>query len=118
MLYITQCFSCTEKDSRRTDRNSDFFSDDNIHNVLVLERLLKTFALLRPDIGNRTPATYSLMSATLFAGYVQGMSDIMALPLVVLNNEHQVFWCFDFIMKTTVTKIINTFQNSLRCVTM
>jgi hypothetical protein len=77
-----------EKDSRRTDRTSDFFSDENIHNVQVLERLLKTFALLRPEIG-----------------YVQGMSDIMALPLMVLNNEHQTFWCFDSIMKTVQGRV-------------
>ena len=40
-----------EKDSKRTDRTLEFFSDENIHNTLMLERVLKTFALLRPDIG-------------------------------------------------------------------
>jgi hypothetical protein len=73
-----------DKDSVRTDRALEFFSDENIHNVFTLRRILKTFILLRPDIG-----------------YVQGMSDVLALPLMVLNSEHRVFWCFDFIMKTT-----------------
>ena len=31
----------------------------------------------------------------------------MALPLMVLNNEHQTFWCFDSIMKTVVKDIRN-----------
>lgn len=41
-------------------------------------------------------------SILISIGYVQGMSDVLALPLMVLNNEHQAFWCFDSIMKTVV----------------
>ena len=40
-----------EKDSVRTDRSLEFFSDANIHNVFTLERVMKTYVLLRPDIG-------------------------------------------------------------------
>ena len=36
----------------RTDRALEFFSDENIHNVFTLRRILKTFILLRPDIGS------------------------------------------------------------------
>ena len=39
------------------------------------------------------------------------MSDILALPLIVLNNEHQAFWCFDYIMKMVVSELITHFQN-------
>lgn len=35
----------------RTDRSLDFFSDVNIQNVFTLERILKTFVILRPEIG-------------------------------------------------------------------
>ena len=34
------------------------------------------------------------------------MSDILALPLVVLNNEHQAFWCFDYTMKMMVSQLL------------
>ena len=61
-----------------------------------------------------TPASFHNAGCYLampYAGYVQGMSDILALPLMVLNNEHQAFWCFDFVMKTTVNqKLDSQFQ--------
>ena len=44
-------FTQLEKDSMRTDRCIEFFNDANIHNVFTLERILKTFILLRPEIG-------------------------------------------------------------------
>ena len=46
------CFSSlSEKDSVRTDRNLEFFSDANMDNVYMLERVLKTFLILRPEMG-------------------------------------------------------------------
>lgn len=41
----------SEKDSLRTDRDLDFFSDENIENVSTLERILKTFLILHPEFG-------------------------------------------------------------------
>ena len=43
--------SLSEKNSVRTDRNLEFFSDANMHNVYMLERVLKTFLILRPEMG-------------------------------------------------------------------
>ena len=37
-----------------------------------------------------------------FAGYVQGMSDLLSPILVVMENEVDAFWCFAGLMDRMV----------------
>ena len=37
-----------------------------------------------------------------FTGYVQGMSDLLAPLLAVMENEVDTFWCFVGFMETVV----------------
>lgn len=37
------------------------------------------------------------------AGYVQGMSDLLAPLLVIMENEVDTFWCFVGFMETVVS---------------
>ena len=40
----------------------------------------------------------------LHAGYVQGMSDLLAPLLAVMENEVDTFWCFVGFMSTVVSR--------------
>jgi len=67
-----------EKDVGRTDRNHPFFEGDNNPNVKLLEEILLTYVMYNFDLG-----------------YVQGMSDLLAPILFVMDgNEVDAFWCF------------------------
>jgi len=66
-----------EKDVNRTDRTVGYYSGDNNINVGVLRDVLMTYMMFNFDLG-----------------YVQGMSDLLAPILYVLNNEVDAFWCF------------------------
>ena len=43
------------------------------------------------------------MAAFLWSGYVQGMSDLLAPILVVMENEVDAFWCFAGFMELLVS---------------
>ena len=58
--------------------------------VTVLKKLFKLPVLLLP-----------------LAGYVQGMSDLLAPLLVVMENEVDTFWCFVGFMETVVSTRFN-----------
>ncbi|XP_013063521.1 TBC1 domain family member 15-like isoform X1 [Biomphalaria glabrata] len=66
-----------DKDVMRTDRTHKFFSGDKNPNLQVLYDILMTYCMYNFDLG-----------------YVQGMSDILAPILVVMENEVDAFWCF------------------------
>ncbi|KAH9508635.1 hypothetical protein Btru_049488 [Bulinus truncatus] len=66
-----------DKDVMRTDRTHKFFSGDKNANLQVLYDILMTYCMYNFDLG-----------------YVQGMSDILAPILVVMENEVDAFWCF------------------------
>ena len=42
-------------------------------------------------------------------GYVQGMNDILSPLLLVLESEHQAFWCFTDVMR----RMVGLFDTSL-----
>jgi hypothetical protein len=65
------------KDVLRTDREVDMFRDNNSHRLIQLEDILRTYVMYDFDLG-----------------YVQGMSDLLAPLLAVMENEVDTFWCF------------------------
>lgn len=66
-----------EKDVKRTDRTIDYFAGDNNPNVNRLQDILMTYVMYNFDLG-----------------YVQGMSDLLAPILCVMQDEVDSFWCF------------------------
>jgi len=66
-----------EKDVFRTDRTHPFFAGDDNPNVELLQDILMTYVMYNFDLG-----------------YVQGMSDLLAPILYVMQNEVDAFWCF------------------------
>ncbi|XP_065355514.1 TBC1 domain family member 15 [Calliphora vicina] len=66
-----------EKDVKRTDRSLDYFAGEDNPNLLTLQGILMTYVMYNFDLG-----------------YVQGMSDLLAPILAILENEVDAFWCF------------------------
>lgn len=70
------------KDVNRTDRQEGFFAGEDNPNSLKLFNILTTFSLAHPDVS-----------------YCQGMSDLAAPILYVLEDEAQAYMCFCCLMK-------------------
>uniref|UniRef100_A0A1A9WW06 TBC1 domain family member 15 n=1 Tax=Glossina brevipalpis TaxID=37001 RepID=A0A1A9WW06_9MUSC len=66
-----------EKDVKRTDRSLTYFAGEDNPNLLTLQGVLMTYVMYNFDLG-----------------YVQGMSDLLAPILAVMENEVDAFWCF------------------------
>ncbi|XP_055641100.1 TBC1 domain family member 15 [Toxorhynchites rutilus septentrionalis] len=66
-----------EKDVKRTDRTYEFFAGDDNPNLAKLQDILMTYVMYNFDLG-----------------YVQGMSDLLAPILCLVQNEAESFWCF------------------------
>ncbi|KAB7506771.1 TBC1 domain family member 15 [Armadillidium nasatum] len=69
--------SLIEKDVNRTDRNHPFYEGEINSNLEMLNDILMTYIMYNFDLG-----------------YVQGMSDLVAPILYVIQNEAMTFWCF------------------------
>ncbi|XP_028398190.1 TBC1 domain family member 25-like isoform X2 [Dendronephthya gigantea] len=70
------------KDVRRTDRTYPYFDvPDDHHHLTSLFNILVTYAVLNPDVS-----------------YAQGMSDLAAPLLVVMDDEAITFTCFTALM--------------------
>lgn len=68
----------------RTDRNHDYYREKK--NVDVLFDVLMTYVMYNFDLS-----------------YVQGMSDLLAPILVMMENEVDAFWCFAGFMEIIVS---------------
>ncbi|XP_022094641.1 uncharacterized protein LOC110981405 isoform X2 [Acanthaster planci] len=68
--------SIIEKDVIRTDRTHHFFEGEHNPHIEVLHDILMTYCQYNFDLG-----------------YVQGMSDLLAPILVVMEREVDAFWC-------------------------
>lgn len=66
-----------EKDVSRTDRTVEFYAGDNNPNLQILNDILMTYVMYNFDLG-----------------YVQGMSDLLAPILHLMQSEVDAFWCF------------------------
>ena len=82
-------FFIVAKDVLRTDRSYDCFRDPEGPKMKQLEDVLKTYLMYNIDLG-----------------YVQGMSDLLAPILVVMDNEIDAFWCFVGYMDLVVSYFI------------
>eukprot|EP00873_Tetraselmis_striata_P017495 jgi/Tetstr1/437759/TSEL_026413.t1 len=75
-----------EKDVHRTDRSHPFFADDSCPETAAhlaqLRAILLTYAMYNFDLG-----------------YCQGMSDLAAPILAVVQSEADAFWCFAALME-------------------
>lgn len=74
--YQRNVCMCADKDVTRTDRLQDYFRGEGNPNLQVLYDILMTYCMYDFDLG-----------------YVQGMSDLLAPILVVMENEVDAFWC-------------------------
>ena len=74
---LSSRFSLIEKDVTRTDRKREFFEEIDSWGLQKLQDILNTYCMYNFDLG-----------------YVQGMSDLLAVILEVLKNESDAFWCF------------------------
>jgi len=70
-----------EKDVQRTDRCQAYFEGDENQNLITMKDILMTYNMLNFDLG-----------------YVQGMSDLLAPIMVIMENEVDAFWCFSGFM--------------------
>lgn len=66
-----------EKDVKRTDRNIEYFAGEDNANLNRLQDILMTYVMYNFDLG-----------------YVQGMSDLLAPILCIMQDEADSFWCF------------------------
>ncbi|XP_066923343.1 TBC1 domain family member 15-like [Clytia hemisphaerica] len=71
-----------EKDVTRTDRKLEYFAGDDNPNVKKLFNVLMTYCMYNFDLG-----------------YVQGMSDLLAPILRLVEDEVETFWCFAGLMQ-------------------
>ncbi|XP_055547412.1 TBC1 domain family member 15 [Wyeomyia smithii] len=78
-----------EKDVKRTDRTYEFFAGDDNPNLTKLQDILMTYVMYNFDLG-----------------YVQGMSDLLAPILSLVQNEAESFWCFVGFMQ----RVFNNFD--------
>ncbi|CAF4412452.1 unnamed protein product, partial [Rotaria socialis] len=74
-----------EKDVVRTDRSHPYFKGDDNPNLRVMKEILMNYAAYCPTMG-----------------YNQGMSDLLAPILTVIQNESDTFWCFVGLMNRTI----------------
>lgn len=66
-----------EKDVQRTDRTHAFFEGDDNDNLVMMKDILMTYNMYNFDLG-----------------YVQGMSDLLSVIMVIMENEVDSFWSF------------------------
>ncbi|KAL5253585.1 hypothetical protein ACHWQZ_G013401 [Mnemiopsis leidyi] len=79
-----------EKDCCRTDSHNPLISGADNPNQAALKRILINYYLHRPEMG-----------------YVQGMSDLLVPIFLVVREESEVFWCFDFFMnRSAFSKVL------------
>ena len=69
--------SLIEKDVQRTDRVHVYFEGEHNKNLNTMKDILMTYNMYNFDLG-----------------YVQGMSDLLAPIMVLMNDEVDSFWCF------------------------
>ncbi|XP_064396833.1 TBC1 domain family member 15-like [Halichondria panicea] len=70
------------KDVLRTDRELEMYNDVTSTKLTQLENILRTYVMYNFDLG-----------------YVQGMSDLLAPLLSIMDNEVDAFWCFAGLME-------------------
>ena len=97
-----------EKDVLRTDRRQQLFSEEDSPMSKRLFELLVTYSFYDFDIGTLIGLfLWWHVDMISYLGYVQGMSDLLAPILsVIQDNEAEAFWCFVNLMKKCVRLFI------------
>ena len=72
-----KCMRIIKKDVPRTDRKEKYFAGDDNEHLNWLSDILITYAVYHPEIG-----------------YAQGMNDLLAMILFVMDNEADAYNCF------------------------
>eukprot|EP00043_Microstomoeca_roanoka_P014028 m.138101 g.138101 ORF g.138101 m.138101 type:complete len:540 (+) comp15908_c5_seq1:248-1867(+) len=80
---MRELISLVEKDVYRTDRTHPLFREEGGEGFCALNDILLTFGVYNFDLG-----------------YVQGMSDLVAVLYTVFRDEVTTFWCFVHWMET------------------
>lgn len=75
-------WSKVDKDVRRSDSSHPFFAGEDNQNPEVLRRILLSYSIYNFDLG-----------------YCQGMSDLAAPILYIMQDEALAFWCFSALME-------------------
>ena len=73
--------------------------------MISSELIITRSSYLSPRIINRMQSFCLYVFTVFFTGYVQGMSDLLAPILVVMENEVDAFWCFAGFMERVVSKV-------------
>ncbi|KAM3185570.1 hypothetical protein ACTXT7_006080 [Hymenolepis weldensis] len=79
-----------EKDTFRTDRQVSLFRDNSTGALTRLYNILITYTFYNNDLG-----------------YFQGMNDLLAVILTIIEGEEDAFWCFAGLLE----RINHPFQN-------
>ncbi|KAF6768341.1 hypothetical protein AHF37_10956 [Paragonimus kellicotti] len=95
MFLFTLSSHTQNKDVPRTDRKTAFFRDDSGGNLTRLYDILITYTIYNMDFG-----------------YFQGMNDLLALILYVIQQEEDAFWCFVGLME----RLESNFDGNLNAV--
>ncbi|KAL7059238.1 hypothetical protein AAHC03_013148 [Spirometra sp. Aus1] len=80
--FYRERVSIIEKDTFRTDRQTNYFRDDAAGNLARLYDILVTYTFYNLDFG-----------------YFQGMNDLLAIIMTVVETEEDAFWCFVGLME-------------------
>lgn len=84
--HFWRAVQCTvDKDVVRTDRSHPYFAGDDNPNVAIMRNILLNYASYNQEVG-----------------YNQGMSDLLASVLAIVQDEVDAFWCFVGLMEGSV----------------
>ena len=113
---MTNVTCVSGKDVLRTDRDLPMYNNTSSAKLVQLEHILRTYVMYNFDLGElwhnvgvsvmilyRWYSTCGWFGNWKFiVGYVQGMSDLLAPLLVVMETEVDTFWCFAGFMEMVV----------------
>ncbi|CAF0769809.1 unnamed protein product [Didymodactylos carnosus] len=85
LQFVYDVEKIIEKDVVRTDRSNPYYKGDKNPNLQVMKDILMNYACYCPTMG-----------------YNQGMSDLLAPVLAIIQNESDAFWCFVGLMNRTI----------------
>jgi hypothetical protein len=77
----------------RTDRELPQFEEEHSEAAVKLHNILLTYAFYNFDLGACLSRLSAVVSSDSCAGYCQGMADLLAPILCMVEDEVDTFWC-------------------------